>query len=50
MGTVVFPEAILKFFFIANAKIRANRSYLQFKAMGVDVKLHKLIEEVSDRD
>jgi len=50
MGTVVFPEAILKFFFIANAKIRANRRYLQLKAMGVDVKLHNLIEEVSERD
>lgn len=50
MGTVVFPEAVLKFFFIANAKIRANRRYLQLKAMGVDVKLHNLIEEVSERD
>lgn len=50
MGTVVFPEAILKFFFNADVKIRANRRYLQLKAMGVDVKLHNLIEELSERD
>ncbi|MGD0466227.1 MAG: (d)CMP kinase [Gammaproteobacteria bacterium] len=50
MGTVVFPDAILKFFLEADVKIRANRRYLQLKDMGVDVKLHNLIGEVSERD
>ena len=50
MGTVVFPDAILKFFLEADVKIRATRRYLQLKDMGVDVKLHNLIGGVSERD
>ena len=50
MGTVVFPDATLKFFLQADVKIRAERRYLQLKDMGVDVNLHNLIGEVSERD
>lgn len=50
MGTVVFPGAILKFFLEADVKIRGLRRYTQLKEMGVDVKLHSLIGELSVRD
>jgi CMP/dCMP kinase len=50
MGTVVFPDAVLKFFLEADVKIRGFRRYTQLKEMGVDVKLHSLIGELSVRD
>ena len=39
MGTVVFPDAILKIFLFASAEERANRRYLQLKEKGIDVSL-----------
>lgn len=50
MGTVVFPEAILKFFLDADAKIRATRRHLQLKELGVGGNLHNRIDELSERD
>jgi cytidylate kinase len=50
MGTVVFPEAPLKFFLTASAEERARRRYLQLKAKGDDVNLASLLEEIRARD
>lgn len=50
MGTVVFPEAILKFFLDADAKIRATRRHIQLKELGVGGTLHNRIDELSERD
>jgi cytidylate kinase len=50
MGTVVFPEAIIKFFIDADPEIRAKRRYLQLKELGVGGNLHNHIEELSQRD
>ena len=38
MGTVVFPEAVLKVFLTASAEERARRRYLQLTAVGEEVK------------
>lgn len=50
MGTVVFPEAILKFFLLANCHERAERRYKQLKQAGISVNLAALEEELALRD
>jgi len=50
MGSVVFPDADLKLFLVANAQERAQRRYKQLKEKGVSVKLPDLVVEIADRD
>ncbi len=50
MGTVVFPNAVLKIFLDADAKIRATRRHLQLKELGVGGTLHNRVNELSERD
>jgi cytidylate kinase len=50
MGTVVFPEAKLKFFLEASVEERAKRRYMQLKANGVDVNLSIITKEIAIRD
>lgn len=50
MGTVVFPDAPLKFFLTASAEERARRRFLQLKAKGDDVNLPSLLDEIRARD
>ncbi|MBP3195346.1 MAG: (d)CMP kinase [Cardiobacteriaceae bacterium] len=50
MGTVVFPDAQLKFFLDADAKIRAKRRFEQLKKQGENVSLAALEREISERD
>lgn len=50
MGTVVFPDAQLKFFLIADAKERALRRYRQLKEKGINVSLDALCDELVERD
>ncbi|WP_133139985.1 (d)CMP kinase [Legionella genomosp. 1] len=50
MGTVVFPEAILKIFLFASAEERAKRRYNQLKDGGIDVSLAQVIDELAQRD
>lgn len=50
MGTVVFPDATLKFYFLANAEIRAERRYNQLKQKGERVSLPDILAELCVRD
>jgi CMP/dCMP kinase len=50
MGTVVFPDAILKFFLTASAEVRAERRYKQLKNKGVNVNLAFLLNDIKSRD
>ncbi|MGH8226218.1 MAG: (d)CMP kinase [Gammaproteobacteria bacterium] len=50
MGTVVFPDAILKVFLTASAEERTRRRYKQLKEQGIDVKLSGLHRELGERD
>lgn len=50
MGTVVFPDAILKVFLTASLEARAERRYKQLKHKGFDVNLARLAEEIRARD
>ena len=50
MGTVVFPEAPLKIFLIANVDARAQRRCNQLKAKGISANLDDLLRDLRDRD
>ena len=50
MGTVVFPNATLKFYFQAEVEERAKRRYEQLKKKGVNVSLRQVFEELKSRD
>jgi cytidylate kinase len=50
IGTVVFPDAELKIFLIANAKTRAERRKLELARAGKDMPLDKLTQEIEERD
>ena len=50
IGTVVFPQADIKFFLSATAEERGRRRYEELQAKGVNVDLSQTIEEVRKRD
>lgn len=50
MGTVVFPDAVLKVFLDASAEERARRRYLQLRESGVNANLSGLHTEIMRRD
>jgi cytidylate kinase len=50
IGTVVFPDAELKVFVTADAKVRAQRRYDELTAKGDDVTLEEILENVISRD
>lgn len=50
MGTVVFPDAPLKFFLTASAQERAQRRYKQLMDKGESVSLPRLLKEIRERD
>jgi cytidylate kinase len=50
MGTVVFPDAPVKFFVTASLDVRAARRFQQLGAKGGNVSLEEIKRELSDRD
>ncbi|MCM2263650.1 MAG: (d)CMP kinase [Desulfuromonadales bacterium] len=50
IGTVVFPDAEVKFFLVASAAERGRRRFLELQAKGVAVDLAKTVAEVEARD
>jgi cytidylate kinase len=50
IGTVVFPQADIKFFLKASADVRGQRRFLELQTKGVDVDLARTIAEVQARD
>jgi len=50
IGTVVFPEAQVKFFLDATAAERGRRRWLELKEKGLEVDLQQTITEVETRD
>ena len=50
IATVIFPEAEYKIFLWANAKVRAERRYLQIKKNGKKANLQRIYEEINKRD
>ena len=50
MGTVVFPDAVLKVYLTADAGTRAERRYKQLIEKGFDANLSALLQDLKDRD
>lgn len=50
IGTVVMPDAELKFFMVADARVRAQRRYEELKSYGVEVSFDDVLKNVSARD
>jgi len=50
IGTVVFPDADLKFFMVAGIEARARRRRLDLASDGVDADLGSLMRDIEERD
>ncbi len=50
MGTLVFPDAMLKVFLTASAEARAERRYKQLKEKGINANIRTLLRELRERD
>ena len=50
MGTVVFPNAMIKFFLNANISTRAQRSYLDYKKKGIQKNVRAIQKALLQRD
>lgn len=50
IGTVVFPNADIKFYLDATTEERASRRHRDFVSAGKDVDIEKLVEEIRQRD
>jgi cytidylate kinase len=50
IGTVVFPQAEIKLFMKADAKIRARRRYDELKAKGIEVRQEDITANIRERD
>jgi len=50
MGSVVFPDAVLKVFLTASAEERAKRRYKQLIDKGMDANMATLLQDIRERD
>ncbi len=50
IGTVVFPDANLKFFITASAEIRAKRRFLEYQNEGKTISFEDVLTNVNERD
>lgn len=49
-GTVVFPDAPVKFFITADVRVRAERRWRELAARGADTTLEREVAELAERD
>lgn len=50
MGTVVFPDAAVKFFLVSDINVRAKRRLRQLKLMGIEHSLKDEVNRLTQRD
>ncbi|MCC6485760.1 MAG: (d)CMP kinase [Armatimonadetes bacterium] len=50
LGTVVFPDAVVKIYLTAGAEERARRRYKDFQAQNKDISYEKVLSEIQERD
>ncbi|MCC5933226.1 MAG: (d)CMP kinase [Balneolales bacterium] len=50
LGSVVFPDAALKFYMVADLGERAKRRYEELKSKGMEVSLEEISRNLADRD
>ncbi len=49
-GTVVCPNADVKFFITASTEVRAMRRFKEFQAKGIDTDYQKVLQDMKERD
>ena len=49
-GTVVCPNADIKFFITASTEVRAMRRFKEFQAKGIDADYQKVLQDMKERD
>jgi cytidylate kinase len=50
IGTVVFPNAELKIFMNASARVRAERRFRELRERGDEITFNEVLENVNERD
>ena len=50
IGTVVFPNADVKFYLTANLEVRALRRYQENRIRGIDMSLEEVMQDIKRRD
>jgi cytidylate kinase len=50
MGSVVFPDAVMKVFLTASPEERARRRYKQLIAKGISITMDSLLRDIRERD
>lgn len=50
MGTVIFPDALLKIFLSASIQVRAQRRYQQLNENGISASMSSLLQTIEARD
>ena len=50
IGTVIFPNADIKFFITADVEIRAGRRFKQLQKLGKDVSFELVLRDLKERD
>jgi len=50
IGTVVFPEADVKFYLDASPEVRGRRRYAELQQQGITTDLQETIQEMAERD
>jgi len=50
MGSVVFPDAVLKIYLTASPEVRAERRYKQLMEKGMNANMNALLQDIRDRD
>ena len=50
MGTVVFPQAAVKIYMVADARERARRRHEEYVQQDVDISFEEVLHEIEERD
>lgn len=50
VGTVILPNADIKFFLSATSEKRAQRRFLEYKKNGIETTYEKVLEDITQRD
>ena len=50
MGSIVFPDALLKIFLTASAEERARRRYKQLIEKGINANMQSILQDIYERD
>ncbi|MBQ7015103.1 MAG: (d)CMP kinase [Clostridia bacterium] len=50
VGTVILPNANIKFFLFASPEKRADRRFKEYAAKGIDISYDKVLEDIIQRD